>query len=160
MFQKRSFFGHCLAAATSMILKWFEFGPLNGRLIQATKILQIAKKQISIAKRERLDNGLKDTNTDNRISIFRHIVNSDMPECELSDERLAKEAQILLAGGTATTARTLGFISYYILANPDIRSRLQEEVRETMADYPERVPSWTELEQLPYLQALIKEGLR
>lgn len=83
-----------------------------------------------------------------------------MPECELSDERLAKEAQVLLAGGTSTTARTFSFISYYILANPDIRSRLQEEVRETMADYPERVPSWAELEQLPFLQALIKEGLR
>lgn len=83
-----------------------------------------------------------------------------MPESEMSDERLAKEAQVLLGGGTASTARTLGFISYYILANPDIYSRLTEELREPMAQFPEQVPSWADLERLPYLQALIKEGLR
>ena len=83
-----------------------------------------------------------------------------MPESERSDDRLAKEAQVLLGGGTASTARTLGFVSYYILANPDIRSKLKEELRGPMATYPEHVPSWADLERLPYLQALIKEALR
>ena len=83
-----------------------------------------------------------------------------MPESERSDDRLAKEAQVLLAAGTANTARTLGFISYYILANPHIHARLQEELRDTMSTYPEQVPSWADLERLPYLQALIKEGVR
>ena len=83
-----------------------------------------------------------------------------MPESELSDERLAKEAQVLLGGGTASTARTLGFISYYVLANPRIHSRLKEELRGPMSTYPQHVPSWAELERLPYLQALIKEALR
>lgn len=142
-----------------MILKWFEFGQPDTSCSR-TKLFQIAKKHISVAKRERLDDDLKGAHKDNHISLFRHILNSDMPESERSDDRLAKEAQVLLGGGTASTARTLGFISYYILANPDIRSRLKEELRETVADYPERVPSWMELERLPYLQALIKEGLR
>lgn len=83
-----------------------------------------------------------------------------MPESELSDDRLAKEAQVLLAAGTVSTARTLGFISYYILANPHIHSRLEEELRDIMASYPEHMPSWVELEKVQYLQALIKEGLR
>jgi len=83
-----------------------------------------------------------------------------MPEYEQSDERLAKEAQVLLGGGTASTARTLGFISYYILANPEIHSRLQEELKDPMSGWPDRVPSWAELERLPFLQSLIKEGLR
>lgn len=83
-----------------------------------------------------------------------------MPESELADERLAKEAQVLLGGGTASTARTLGFISYYVLANSHIHTRLKEELKEPMATYPEHVPSWAELERLPYLQALIKEALR
>lgn len=83
-----------------------------------------------------------------------------MPESELSNERLAKEAQVLLGGGTASTARTLGFVSYYVLANPRFKARLQEELKEPMATYPERVPSWAELERLSFLQALIKEALR
>lgn len=92
--------------------------------------------------------------------MFRHIVNGDMPESERSDDRLAKEAQVLLGGGTASTARTLGFISYYILANPQVHSRLREELKVPLENWPETVPSWADLEKLPFLQALIKEGLR
>ena len=83
-----------------------------------------------------------------------------MPESERSDDRLAKEAQVLLGGGTASTARTLTFISYYILSRPQVHSRLKQELQDTMATYPEHIPSWADLEKLPYLQALIKEGLR
>lgn len=83
-----------------------------------------------------------------------------MPESELSDDRLAKEAQVVLGGGTASTARTLGFVSYYILANKHIQTRLQDELREVMADWPHKTPSWADLERVQYLQALIKEGLR
>ncbi|KAL8968896.1 MAG: hypothetical protein Q9197_004623 [Variospora fuerteventurae] len=93
-------------------------------------------------------------------TLFNHILDSEMPESELSDERLAKEAQVLLGGGTASTARTITYISYYILAYPLIRAKLQQELREVMAGYPRQVPCLTELEKLPYLQALIKEGLR
>lgn len=83
-----------------------------------------------------------------------------MPESERSPERLAKEAQVLLGGGTASTARTIGFASFYILDRPEVRARLRDELREVMADWPRRVPSWVELEKVPYLQAVIKESLR
>ena len=112
------------------------------------------------AKHEKLENDKKGIRAGDGTSLFRYIVNSDMPESERSDERLAKEAQVLLGGGTATTARTMSFISYFILANPSIRSRLENELEEPMSRYPEIVPTWAELEKVPILQALIKEGLR
>lgn len=117
-------------------------------------------KDIARAKKEKSECDLKSTKTHNHVSLFRYIVESDMPESELSDERLAKEAQVLLGSGTASTARTLGFISYFILADPFIRSRLEAELREPMARYPDVVPTWADLEKLPFLQSLIKEGLR
>ena len=83
-----------------------------------------------------------------------------MPESELSDERLAKEASVILGAATTTTGRTLVYISYYILARPDIRLKLQKELRTVMLAWPQQVPTLAELEKLPYLQALIKEGLR
>lgn len=95
-----------------------------------------------------------------RTSLFRHIINSDMPSSERSTERLTKEAGVLLGAGTATTAGTLQFISYYILANDDFRVRLREELRDVMANYPSVTPTLVQLEQVPFLQALIKEGLR
>lgn len=118
----------------------------------------MAKKHIADARYERANS--KGKETDSRISLFRHIFNSDMPESELSIDRLAKEAQVMLGAGTASTARTLDFILYYVLANNHIRSTLREDLRDTMAEYPEKKPSWADLEKLPYLQAIIKEGLR
>ena len=83
-----------------------------------------------------------------------------MPESELSDGRLAREGQVILGAATLTTARTIGYISYYILARPEIRLKLHVELQNVMLGWPQRVPTLTEIEQLPYLQALIKEGLR
>lgn len=83
-----------------------------------------------------------------------------MPESERSVERLAKEAQVLLGGGTASTARTIGFASYYILSRPQLQEALKEELSQTMRDWPVHIPAWADLERLPLLQAILKESLR
>jgi cytochrome P450 len=113
-----------------------------------------------MAKQENPASRSKAIEITGRTSLFRHILASDMPESELSSERLSKEAQVLLGAGSVSTARTLDFISYYILANKKSLATLQEELGPIMSGYPENVPSWPELEKLQYLQALIKEGLR
>ena len=123
--------------------------------------MQVALKQLAMVKQERADSSHGDgDNSKTHTSLFHHILGSEMPESELSDERLAKEAQVLMGGGTASTARTIAYISYYILAKPDIHSKLQGQLKAVMATYPQRVPSLAELERIPYLQALIREGLR
>jgi len=99
-------------------------------------------------------------NEDATSSIFRHIVSSDMPDSERSIERLSREAMVLFGAGTATTARTMGFMCFYLLSNPHMNERLENELKDIMADFPENLPSWSDLEKLPYLQAVIKEGLR
>ncbi|KAI0116202.1 putative cytochrome P450 [Hypoxylon sp. NC0597] len=89
-------------------------------------------------------------------TLFRYMVHeSGLPDEDLTVERLTKEAQILLGAGSVSTARTLHFIIFYLLSNPHMRERLEDELKDTMLR-----PTWSQLEKLPYLQALIKEGLR
>ena len=95
-----------------------------------------------------------------RLTLFRHLVNSDLPPSELTDERLSREAQVLIGSGTITTAGTLGFLFDYIIANPAIRKRLADELKDVMEGYPAKKPTLAQLEKVAYLQALIKEGLR
>jgi cytochrome P450 len=95
-----------------------------------------------------------------RPTIFRHLLNSDLPPSEVTDDRLSKEAQVLIGTGTVTTAGSLCFICYHIMVNPAIKKRLQEDLKPIMANYPPKKPTWAELETAPYLQAVIKEGLR
>lgn len=83
-----------------------------------------------------------------------------MPESELSVKRLSQEAKVLLAAGTLTTGHVLGSTSYYVTANEPIKNRLSSELKDVMARYPREMPSVSELEKLPYLNAVIKEGLR
>ena len=121
----------------------------------------MSEGHIRAAKREKAALGNKDTSSlGGRNTLFRHLVNSDLPASELTEDRLSKEAQVLLGAGTVSTARTLDFICYYIMSNPAIRKRLTEELSEVMKGYPEKKPTWSQLEKIPYLQALIKEGLR
>lgn len=116
---------------------------------------------IGEAKIEKAALRSKDTPTKGaRLTLFRHLFNSDLPPSELTDERLSREAQVLIGSGTITTAGTLGFICYYIMANPAIRKRLGEELKGVMEGYPEKKPTWAQLEKLTYMQALIKECLR
>lgn len=116
---------------------------------------------IGVAKREKAALGSKATSTTGaRLTLFRHLVSSDLPSSELTDERLSREAQVLIGSGTITTAGTLGFICYYIMANPAIRKRLEVELKVVMEGYPEKKPTWAQLEKVAYFQALITEGLR
>ena len=67
---------------------------------------------------------------------------------------------VLLGAGTATTARALDFISYYIIANLHIKERLQKELESVTAGFTLNPPKWADLEKVVYLQAVIREGLR
>ncbi|KAL5402290.1 hypothetical protein PMIN03_010802 [Paraphaeosphaeria minitans] len=138
----------------SEILHW-----LDPRLVTFEKFRNFARQHIIDAKRELEEKPDYET-FETRNSVFRHLLLSGLPESDLSVERLTKEAQIFLGAGSISAARTLDFISYYIIANEGYLKRLQLELVPLMGGYPMRLPSFVELERLPFLQALIKEGLR
>ncbi|KAL8866610.1 MAG: hypothetical protein Q9174_006198 [Haloplaca sp. 1 TL-2023] len=97
--------------------------------------------------------------TDRR-TIFHDIIDNDQirPE-EKTQGRLLSEGFSLLGGGTATVALTLSVISYHVIANPQILQKLQDELAQASPKMSSP-PTWSQLEQLPYLGAIIQEGLR
>ncbi|KAI1128167.1 cytochrome P450 [Nemania abortiva] len=97
-------------------------------------------------------------------SAFHHLLSSDIPESEKSVERLQAESMIFLLAGTLAGAHTLTFVVYYILSNPLIEARLRSELKgvftPTSSEEKMKMPSWAELEKLPYLRGCLKEALR
>lgn len=132
---------------------------LDSRLVTFERFKNFARQHIIDAKRE-LEEKPDHIAFETRNSVFRHLLTSGLPESDLSVERLTREAQIFLGAGSISAARTLDFISYYIISRKDYLERLQEELAPLMKGFPETMPSFVELEKLPFLQALIKEGLR
>ncbi|KAL4816633.1 putative cytochrome P450 [Aspergillus spinulosporus] len=125
---------------------------------------ELTTRHINDAKREGFSLDATKPQEDTRSSLFRHLLSPSsagrLPESERDTERLAREAMVLFGAGTITTAHTLSFICYYVLHDSHIRDRLGEELRSVMAQYPTSMPTWQQLERLPYLQALVREGLR
>jgi cytochrome P450 len=95
-------------------------------------------------------------------TIFQELIYSDIPAEEKSMTRMIDEGMTLIGAGTITTAHVLSTTAYHILANPEVLQTLKHELQEVMPDGSE-VPTKTllaQLEHLPYLTAIITEGLR
>ena len=90
-------------------------------------------------------NGEKTTKT-----IFEELLVSDLPPQEKSVDRLVDEGLVVMAGGGEPTAHTLAVMSFHLINNPDILTKLKAELAEAMPD-PTQILSCTRLEQLPYL---------
>ncbi|OTB02524.1 hypothetical protein M426DRAFT_322616 [Hypoxylon sp. CI-4A] len=92
-------------------------------------------------------------------TILGALLKSNLPPEEKAIPRLASEAFGILNGGTETTAWTLSILTYYLLTQPETLAKLTAELKENVPD-PLNLPSWSQLEQLPYLSATIQEALR
>ncbi|KAI1393077.1 benzoate 4-monooxygenase cytochrome P450 [Hypoxylon trugodes] len=89
--------------------------------------------------------------------VFSELIGSDvLPEEEKTMYRLSGEGFSLLTAGTETTAATLTVITYYLLAKRNVYFRLTEALRGVD---PLNL-KWTDLEQRPYLWAVIQEAVR
>ncbi|KAE8358081.1 cytochrome P450 [Aspergillus caelatus] len=92
-------------------------------------------------------------------TVFHELLDSKLPPAELQRNRLRDEAFSLVTAGSGTTAYVLRGTAYHIAANPSVRQQLHDELVATIPD-PQQFPTLTTLEQLPYLTAVIQEGLR
>ena len=90
-------------------------------------------------------------------TVFDILLNSKLPPSELTEERLQHEAVSIVGAAFDTSKQALTMIAFHIIANPHVYKRLHEELVEAIPD-PEAMPSWAELQKLPYLTACIEEG--
>lgn len=130
-----------------------------GRVIQASDT-DLAKDLRKIIFRIQHDNG-KPEKQPQQPTIFHEILQSDLPLEEKSMRRLADEAQTVIGAGLTTTAWALSNATFYIVDNPRIQEILRAELREAFPDLdaPDAL-SFQRLEQLPYLRACVREGIR
>ena len=76
--------------------------------------------------------------------------------------RVSSHAQANITVGSDTTAITLRAILYHLMKNPQTMARLQKEIDLATVEGSASSPcvTWSESQKLPYLNAVVKEGLR
>jgi cytochrome P450 len=89
-------------------------------------------------------------------NIFTDMLNpSGKQREEISSNDAIMEAGALVVAGSGTTAVTLTYLIWVVLANPQVQKKLEEEVGRLEDGYADE-----QLEKLPYLNAVIEESLR
>jgi len=94
-----------------------------------------------------------------RSVIISALTDPTIPASENTLDRLVDEGMTIILGGTETVAHTLALTMFYVLSNPEILSRLREELTTLAPGHPEKY-TYSQLEALPYLTGVIQEGLR
>ena len=93
-------------------------------------------------------------------TIFSELLtNENLSTADKSIDRLEQEGMSVISAGSNTTAHTLSTITYHVASNMSILSKLQQELGTASSQFEAQL-TWTELEKLPYLTAVITEGLR
>jgi cytochrome P450 len=82
--------------------------------------------------------------------IMEVLTGPSMPEDMRGAVRLNNEGFAMIIGGTETTARSLAIAAFHLLTNDLIKTKLREELQMVMPT-PESRPTWSQLEQLPYM---------
>ncbi|KAF1948662.1 putative cytochrome P450 [Byssothecium circinans] len=117
---------------------------MNGNLVQSTADLK--EHELKSTKRYR--------------TIFEEIRNDpDLPPQEKTTDRLTDEATILVIAASETPAKSLSLIIFHLLRNPEVLAKARQELSALSLPTDEMF-SLPQLEPLPYLSAIIKEGLR
>jgi cytochrome P450 len=121
-----------------------------------------AQKRTSEAQVKKIIAGENDEwrNREHR-TIFHDVLTSKLPPEEKTIERLADDAQMVVMAGTLTTAAALEIIHFWLLSQPKTLQKLKNELTIAIPNSAEasKTPLPT-LEALPYLTAVVKEGLR
>ncbi|KAJ5629520.1 cytochrome P450 [Penicillium herquei] len=89
-------------------------------------------------------------------SVYEAVLDDpNLPDSPKALKRLQEEGSLLVLAGAESPASTLNVIFFHLLSNPNILSKLRAELKTVPSP-----ASWTELDKLPYLSAVIEEGNR
>ncbi|OJD32106.1 benzoate 4-monooxygenase cytochrome p450 [Diplodia corticola] len=100
-----------------------------------------------------------------RRSIFHELLTTPMTQGDGDASRppsvddMTDIALTIIVAAAAATGNALSMIAYHVLSNVEIRDGLRAELLEAFPDEHQPM-QWASLEKLPFLAAVIKEGLR
>jgi cytochrome P450 len=93
-----------------------------------------------------------------RPSMAREIHHEMRKEGGVDDVQAATNCMEILGAGSETTANSLSFVVLALLTHPEVVRRAHEELDGVIGQ--DRMPSWSDEPNLPYIRAIIKEQQR
>ncbi len=79
---------------------------------------------------------------------------------ELTTDEIVAMSMVFLLAGFDTTANTLALTCYHLMKHPKVQERLTDEIEVVCNGGEGEEPTYEQLNQLKYLEAVMKETLR
>uniref|UniRef100_S4RZ06 Cytochrome P450, family 3, subfamily A, polypeptide 65 n=1 Tax=Petromyzon marinus TaxID=7757 RepID=S4RZ06_PETMA len=88
------------------------------------------------------------------------VQNGANPHSEkyLTDSELEAQAILFLLAGFETTSTAITFVAYCLACNPDVQTKVQQEIDEFLPD--DKAPSYEILNEMEYLDMVVSETMR
>jgi cytochrome P450 len=93
-------------------------------------------------------------------TLVGDILKSKLPATDKTHKRLSLETGTITAAAFETTAHTMRNLVYYVYTDATVLSKLRDELVKALNGRDISDLKLAELEQLPYLTAVVMEGLR
>jgi Cytochrome P450 len=101
-----------------------------------------------------------DSDRSAHVTVFHEIWNDpNLPPQEKTISRLLSEADSIVGAGTLTTAHMLSLTVFFLLKDAEVHKKLHAELAAVIPE-PNTQLDMATLEKLPYLTAVVNEGLR
>uniref|UniRef100_A0A8W7NZQ3 Cytochrome P450 n=1 Tax=Anopheles coluzzii TaxID=1518534 RepID=A0A8W7NZQ3_ANOCL len=95
-----------------------------------------------------------------RLAFLDLLIEASQDGTVLSHEDIREEVDTFMFEGHDTTSAAISWILLLLGTEPTIQDRIVEEIDQIMGGDRERFPTMQELNEMKYLEACIKEGLR
>ncbi|KAH8901260.1 cytochrome P450 [Thozetella sp. PMI_491] len=102
----------------------------------------------------------KQSDTKEYPTIVHAIASSTLPPSEKTATRISDDTMTVTGAAFETTAAALRVILYYLYSDPQVLVKLRAEINEAVREHGESELGLAILEKLPYLTAVLTEGLR
>lgn len=135
----------------------------NNSNVRNRNVEHSAKKRSSNASSEDLDitkYEIVDFPRKKRLAFLDLLIEASQNGTVLTDEDIREEVDTFMFEGHDTTSASICWTLFLLATSPEIQDRVVEEVDAIMHGDRERPPNMKELNDMKYLECVIKESLR
>lgn len=151
----------------SKIRQWpwmFKFTALAKEQEKQIKILHRFTDDVILQRKEKLEQKLNntadDTEQQKKMNFLDMLLLSNVEGKPLSNSDIREEVDTFMFEGHDTTTSGISFTFYHLSQNKEVQQKVFEEVREVFGDDPTSGVTHRQLQDLKYLEMVIKESMR
>ncbi|XP_050362900.1 cytochrome P450 4C1-like isoform X3 [Nymphalis io] len=134
---------------------------------EATEILHSHTKKVINLRRDELQksninsfNENTDLGIKNKHAFLDLLLLSEIDGKQIDDEHVREEVDTFMFEGHDTTTSGICFALYCLSKHPEVQEKILEEQKNIFGDNLDRDPTYAEVQQMKYLELVIKESLR